>query len=232
MPSVYREFFGFTRAAQCGILKGKGGSGVEIIWDFDGTLFDTYPLMARCLQRALADAGQEAGYEEIRAQMAVSLAQAFQHFGAAEATIARYRQYIQEAGPQGVAPYPGAAEALARVQQAGGHNHIFTHRGSSTRWYLREHGLLDRFSLLVTSEDGLPRKPEPDGILRILQRSGAPREAFAMVGDREIDVLAAHNAGILACRFAPEEPDVSTEAEIVLTDLRDILKAIEEERTK
>ena len=125
-----------------------------------------------------------------------------------------------------------AAEALARVQQAGGHNHIFTHRGSSTRWYLREHGLLDRFSLLVTSEDGLPRKPAPDGILRILQRSGAPREAFAMVGDREIDVLAAHNAGILACRFAPEEPDVSTEAEIVLTDLRDILKAIEEERTK
>ncbi len=183
---------------------------MEIIWDFDGTLFDTYPLMARCLQRALADAGQEAGCEEIRAQMAVSLAQAFQHFGAEEATIARYRQYIQEAG----------------------HNHIFTHRGSSTRWYLREHGLLDRFSLLVTSEDGLPRKPAPDGILRILQRSGAPREAFAMVGDREIDVLAAHNAGILACRFAPEEPDVSTEAEIVLTDLRDILKAIEEERTK
>ena len=86
---------------------------MEIIWDFDGTLFDTYPLMARCLQRALADAGQEAGCEEIRAQMAVSLAQAFQHFGAAEATIARYRQYIQEAGPQGVAPYPGAAEALA-----------------------------------------------------------------------------------------------------------------------
>lgn len=205
---------------------------MEIIWDFDGTLFDTYPLMARCLQRALADAGQEAGCEEIRAQMAVSLAQAFQHFGAEEATIARYRQYIQEAGPQGVAPYPGAAEALARVQQAGGHNHIFTHRGSSTRWYLREHGLLDRFSLLVTSEDGLPRKPAPDGILRILQRSGAPRVAFAMVGDREIDVLAAHNAGILACRFAPEEPDVSTEAEIVLTDLRDILKAIEEERTK
>ena len=110
--------------------------------------------------------------------------------------------------------------------------HIFTHRGSSTRWYLREHGLLDRFSLLVTSEDGLPRKPAPDGILRILQRSGAPRVAFAMVGDREIDVLAAHNAGILACRFAPEEPDVSTEAEIVLTDLRDILKAIKEERTK
>ena len=133
---------------------------------------------------------------------------------------------------KGLLTAPGAAEALARVQQAGGHNHIFTHRGSSTRWYLREHGLLDRFSLLVTSEDGLPRKPEPDGILRILQRSGAPREAFAMVGDREIDVLAAHNAGILACRFAPEEPDVSTEAEIVLTDLRDILKAIKEERTK
>ena len=45
---------------------------MEIIWDFDGTLFDTYPLMARCLQRALADAGQEAGCEEIRAQMAAA----------------------------------------------------------------------------------------------------------------------------------------------------------------
>ena len=54
MPSVYREFSGFTRAAQCGILKGKGGSGVEIIWDFDGTLFDTYPPMCRDLQSVMA----------------------------------------------------------------------------------------------------------------------------------------------------------------------------------
>ena len=28
---------------------------MELIWDFDGTLFDTYPLMAQSLRQALLD---------------------------------------------------------------------------------------------------------------------------------------------------------------------------------
>ena len=29
----------------------------HLIWDFDGTLFDTYPRICRAYQKALADAG-------------------------------------------------------------------------------------------------------------------------------------------------------------------------------
>ena len=99
---------------------------MEIIWDFDGTLFDTYPLMARSLMRALADEGRAADYPAVRAAMAVSLGEAFARFQATETTIARYRDYIQAAGPQGVVPFPGVETVLQRVVRQGGHNHIFT----------------------------------------------------------------------------------------------------------
>lgn len=202
---------------------------MEIIWDFDGTLFDTYPLMARSLMRALADEGRAADYPAVRAAMAVSLGEAFARFQATETTVARYRDYIQTAGPQGVAPFPGVETVLRRVVRQGGHNHIFTHRGRSTAWYLREHGLLPLFSVLVTSEDGLPRKPAPDGVLRVAARAGLAPERFVMVGDREIDIEAAHNAGARACRFAPEGEAPRTAAEYTLSDYSEFFDRLKEE---
>ena len=203
---------------------------MELIWDFDGTLFDTYPLMARCLQRALLDEGVPADLAEIRRQMAVSLGTAFAHFSAGEAVIARYKRYVEQSGPRAVAPFPGAEDVCARVVQQGGHNHLFTHRGASARWYLRESGLDRWFTCVVTDEDRLPRKPAPDGVLRILERSGQPRESFVMIGDREIDILAAHAAGIRACRFAPQAEEVSTEAEYRLREYREFFDVVKEER--
>ena len=35
------------------------------IWDFDGTLLDTYPFITLCLKRALADYGYEISQTEI-----------------------------------------------------------------------------------------------------------------------------------------------------------------------
>ncbi len=43
------------------------GKEMELIWDFDGTLFDTYPLMAQSLRQALLDEGRDVPLEHIRA---------------------------------------------------------------------------------------------------------------------------------------------------------------------
>ena len=50
-------------------------------------------------------------------------------------------------------------------------------------------------------------------------------------GDRELDILAAHRAGIRACRFAGGEPieSVSTEAEYKIQYLKDFFNVVKEE---
>lgn len=51
---------------------------MELIWDFDGTLFDTYPLMAQSLRQALLDEGRDVPLERIRALMNVTLGHALE----------------------------------------------------------------------------------------------------------------------------------------------------------
>ena len=52
-----------------------------------------------------------------------------------------------------------------------------------------------------------------------------------MIGDRELDILAAHRAGIRACWFAGGEPieSVSTEAEYKIQYLKDFFNVVKEE---
>ncbi len=52
----------------------------HIIWDFDGTLFDSYPYMVSSFQRALQDDGIEESYENILDVMKISVTNAINHY--------------------------------------------------------------------------------------------------------------------------------------------------------
>ncbi len=51
---------------------------MNILWDFDGTLFDTYPAYTRIVKDVLGDT---ATYEEVYARLKVSFPHAIQHYG-------------------------------------------------------------------------------------------------------------------------------------------------------
>ena len=51
----------------------------NIIWDFDGTLFDSYPSITEAFLSALLDHGRTGGLLEIRAFAKVSLDHSLQH---------------------------------------------------------------------------------------------------------------------------------------------------------
>ncbi len=189
--------------------------------------------MARSLQRALADEGKHAPLWEIRAQMAVTLGHALDHYrarlGLTEETVARYHAYCRQEGPQAAAPFPHVKEICARVCAQGGHNHLCTHRGASAKALLDAHGLNPYFSRIVTAADGFARKPAPDSVLHIVRTSGADKRLFWMIGDRELDVKAAHNAGVRACLYTNGERGIATEAERVLPDFADFFALFGEE---
>ena len=45
----------------------------HVIWDFDGTLFDTYPVMAKIFKELLEKEGIEEPLDEIKQHMQVSM---------------------------------------------------------------------------------------------------------------------------------------------------------------
>ena len=201
---------------------------MELIWDFDGTLFDTYPLMADSLRRAMLEEGHDVPVQDIRARMAVTLSDAVAHYkstlGITEDTMERYRHVMYAQGWRAARPFAGAEDVCARVCRESGHNHLCTHRGVTARKYMEAWGLDRYFSVYVTDEDGLPRKPAPDMVRRVLETTGRPAQEFWMMGDRELDILAAQAAGVRGCLFTQGRENVVTAAEYQVSRLEDLFE--------
>jgi HAD superfamily hydrolase (TIGR01549 family) len=68
--------------------------------------------------------------------------------------------------------------------------------GSTILKSLEMAGILDKFEFFVGREDVRKWKPEPDGLLKILEHFRVKTEEIIYFGDVEIDLLAGANAGV------------------------------------
>ena len=200
-----------------------------IIWDFDGTLFDTYPLMSRAMTDALAALGVEAAFSQVYRlfkQSKYHVAEYYARYGVEQdALFAQYQaasKRLQQEGLSMVKPYPHVLELVRCVARAGGSNYIFTHRGDSIWDFLRHFDLLDCFVDVVCQKDGFARKPSPQGNAYILKTHGVNPASAIAVGDRELDILAGKGAGMSACLFVEQGPTPPTAADAVIRDFSEL----------
>ena len=181
-------------------------------WDFDGTLFDTYPRIVRAFLRGLEEYGIHADAKDALRRMKITLGTAADHYAAAsgiegltgDMIVEAYRRHSEEEDPSGIRLYPGAQEALRRVIRGGGANYLYTHRGPTAWPAIERAGITDLFSGGVTALDGFPSKPDPGALNYLIDKYHLPKGACAMVGDRPIDLDAAANAGIAGVLFDPD----------------------------
>ena len=170
------------------------------IWDFDGTLFDSYPHVIAAFEKVLDRHGIPYDHETVTEKLYI-------HFNVAakayNLTKEQFQEFVTLAFQIGYRPfvtaYPGAAAVLRAITENGGKNYLYTHRHQSAGAYLRLFGLDKYFSGIVDSTMHFPDKPAPDAIEFILTRYGLDKDKTVMVGDREIDVLAGKNAGCRGC---------------------------------
>ena len=197
----------------------------NIIWDFDGTLFDTYPAMCRDLRLTMERLGFSFTEAELLERFTVSrgavLAYCAERTGMTAEEVDRvYRAWVTEHGQPQAKPFPGVAEFLARFQAAGGRNFVFTHRSGSVHDYLAGAGLTAYFTEVTSAGTTFTRKPDPAGNLHIIGTHSLDKARTLAVGDRELDILAAKNAGIHACLFNAALPE--TAADYRIRDLSEL----------
>ncbi|MBN1966043.1 MAG: HAD-IA family hydrolase, partial [Anaerolineae bacterium] len=181
-----------------------------LIWDVDGTLFDTYPTLVASLRQALVEFGIEAETAYIAALMQRTFDYALDTLLGAQpidrdALIARYLHLVRAIPTQEQPLFPGVRDVCQRLNAAGGANFIFTHRRRQTLQHLLDvHGAADLFRDVLTVDDGYPRKPDPGGFLTLVARHELPHAETLAIGDRDLDVLAGAAAGISTCLFAAQ----------------------------
>lgn len=186
----------------------------DYFWDFDGTLFDTYPRINRAMQKALADLGMDVSIEQLIPLTKVSLPHTAQTLMGerAKELLDAYHAHAEEEGYDTMPPFAGAVRLLQSVCAHGGHNYLYTHRSRNALDALAHYGIAGYFTDVVTSEDHFPRKPAPDALLYLMDKHHLSPSQCVMIGDRDIDLLSGIHAGMSGALFDPEGfyPDFDT----------------------
>lgn len=198
----------------------------NIIWDVDGTLFDTYPAISKAFQSAVIDLGSEVPVDWIMQNARISLGHCVSvlasRCGLNEDDIGqKFDEYYDQVQPEAQPPFPGVTKICYMTRTHGGMNLIVTHRGSEGLAQLLEaHHMGAYFSDAITRNDGYPKKPNPAAFEAIIDRNHLIRAETMAVGDRDIDILAGQSAGIFTCLF---DPAVSTSpADLTVTTFAEL----------
>ena len=170
-----------------------------IIFDLDGTLCDTFPVIIDAFNAAVAP---------IKGRAYTAL-QVIALFGDPEPVMIRrevgdrweeaceiyYQRYQQD--HHQVAPFDGVSEMLAELTRLEIPMALVT--GKSRRSCditLREMGWSDCFASVVTGSEMKKQKPDPGGLLTAVREMNLDPARCVMVGDSPADIGAAKGAGI------------------------------------
>ena len=147
------------------------------IWDFDGTLMDTYPVtFAAYLHQALADFGYSAPAAEVMEKMLVNTGHAVSYYMERydlPQLRERYKYYQAKGAVAMPETLPQVKEVLQRVRELGGVNCIYTHR-DATIFPMLEHGQLTELfeEIIIPGSNAFATKPAPDTILYLMEKYG------------------------------------------------------------
>lgn len=199
----------------------------HIIWDFDGTLFDSYPGMVNAFLRALKKYEVEAEYDEVLKLFLNSEKTAVQYyqnqFLLGEELTEVYQDEKSHIDLSNMLPFPYAKEVCQRIKEAGRYNYILTHRGSTTYDILRKNGMVELFTEIVTKDNQFARKPDPEAIYYLLDKYQIhPKEAM-IVGDREIEILLGQKAKVKTCFYESGNREPELQADYRVKSLEEVL---------
>ena len=173
-----------------------------IVWDFDGTLGDTMPMIVETARRVLIGFGlTEDELGDLRRLVGPPFPQAFSMvYGLSEADAAevtrRYREIYGTYGPEAWPAFPGIPELLADLAEDGRTLAVASSKRTPLlRRCVGEAGIADQFAI-VMGKDSDGKVSKADTIKAAVKAAGFSLDEAVMVGDRHFDVEAAHEAGI------------------------------------
>lgn len=97
-------------------------------------------------------------------------------------------------------PYTGLAELLAELQRRGVKLAVASNKYQSATERLVKHFFPQiHFVAVLGQREGIPTKPNPQIVEDILLAAGVSREDTLYVGDSDVDMQTAKNAGVRVC---------------------------------
>lgn len=178
------------------------------IFDLDGTLIDSKLDLALAVNATRARFGRpplphEQIYAYIGQGAPMLVRRALDHTeddALVEEALAFFLTYYREHMLDNTVAYPGVRDGLSRLSEGDHILTVFTNKPERfSRAILAGLRLADYFGLIYGGNSFARKKPDPMGVEVILRETQTRKEEALLVGDSEIDVVTARNAGVWAC---------------------------------
>lgn len=177
------------------------GTYRAVLFDFDGTLADSYPAITASVNHVRAAHGLPPLEEsEVRRHVGRGPAYLLKHTvgdSDVEADLHLYRAHHPTVLRSGTRLLPGAAELLAAIKQSGRLVGVCSNKPVHfTRELLRYLDIADKVDIVLGPEDVARPKPAPDMLVEALHRLGVPPRQALYIGDMTVDIATARAAGV------------------------------------
>lgn len=176
------------------------------VFDLDGTLLDTMPDLVVVTNQTLEHFGCPTHTDEEILGFVGDGAQRLIYRAMPEGTSERecaealeyWKALYPQTGHKHTRHYPHMPETLAELKDRGCKLAVLSNKYEGGVIDVIPRFLPNLFAVLHGECEGIPRKPDPTGLLRTIQELGSTPERTAYVGDSAGDIKVAHNAGTFA----------------------------------
>lgn len=176
------------------------------IWDLDGTLIDSYDVFLEALSESFANFklpfDRQTVYNFIKEESVNSLL---------EKQAVSFEKIKEDFTKNSTSKNDkiklmvGAKEVLDWTQKENIQNFIYTHKGKNAFDLLKQLGISSYFLEVVTSENNFKRKPNPEAINYLVKKYNLKTDETYYIGDRKLDIEAAHNSGLGSINFLRQQ---------------------------
>lgn len=213
-----------------------------VIFDLDGTLADTFPLIVAAWNAALGQTlGRDYSTEEVVSRFGIPDAAMLRRElndhpePVIEAALEKYFSHYEQAHDM-VQAFDGVSQMLQTLHARGVPMGVMTGKGRRPADIsLRLLGWTKYFGSVVTGEDVTNQKPAPDGVLLAAKELGVVPSRCAYVGDSPADIGAGRAAGMFTIaaawqtfysdRLRAAQPDAWAESPAQLIEILDAASA-------
>ena len=175
-----------------------------VVFDMDGTILDTLEDLRSSVNHALREHGlPERSRAEVRSFLGSGMVYLI-HRAVPEGTdpeteasvLASHKAYYPLHCAEETRPYPGIRELLVSLRDAGILTAVVSNKSDTNVQALVRDYFDGLFTVAVGARDGVPRKPSPELVEIALSELGVSKEDAVYIGDSDIDVATARNAGL------------------------------------
>lgn len=175
-----------------------------IIWDLDGTLLNTLEDLTDSVNHMLSIHNYPLRtIEEIRSFVGNGLAKLTEQAlpdsvteEEYEACLSEFKAYYKLHMQDKTAPYEGVLDVLKSLHDKGYHMAVVSNKADAAVKELIPIYFGDLLPIAIGDMDGREKKPAPDSVYEAMRQLGVTKEECIYIGDSDVDVNTARNAGI------------------------------------